>query len=168
MERQPAKKRRHQVRERGGQSGQARVLLGRLAGEAVDDVPVDLDAVLGAPLEQPHVLQGGDTLAHQLQDWRAEALDARLQEVDAGLAQEPDLLAAEVGLRLVVEAQVVAALPQPGQDVAEVPHVQDGVDQREIDPLVMPGQRGQLLDDPIVALAAEGHGGAVEPAEGAV
>jgi hypothetical protein len=38
----------------------------------------------------------------------------------------------------------VASVPQPGQDIAEVPHVENGVDQREVEPLVALREHGQL------------------------
>ena len=66
-----------------------------------------MDPVLSAPLEEAHVLEGGDPLSHQSKNRGAEALDSGLDAVDTDAPEKPHLIALEVGLGLVEEAQVV-------------------------------------------------------------
>src|SRR4051812_29313732 len=74
------------------QRGHALVLFDRLARKSPDDVPERLDAKLFAPLQKLDVLQSAVAFAHQRQDRIAEALDARLQHRDAGVAQQLQLI----------------------------------------------------------------------------
>jgi len=74
----------------GGHEGRhARIFLRRLARKPVDHVPEDAEAVLRAPFEETHVLERGHSLPHEAQDRRAEALDPRLDAVNARLTEKP-------------------------------------------------------------------------------
>ena len=70
--------------EGGDDLGHPPVLVRGFARETVNEIPLDMDSVLGAPLEEAYVLEGGDAFAHETQDRRAQALDSRLDAADAG------------------------------------------------------------------------------------
>ena len=102
--------RRGQMLEGGHEGRHARIFLRRLAGKPIDHVPEDSETVLRAPLEETHVLECRHALSHETQDRSAEALDSRLDAVDARLAEQLHLVLPEVRLGFVEEAQVVAAV----------------------------------------------------------
>src|SRR5262247_1953143 len=80
--------------------GRLSIIVRTLAGEPVDEIPVALDAEFLAPFESLHVHQGGTAFAHELEGMRAQALDARLDQVHARLAEHPDLVLAQISLDL--------------------------------------------------------------------
>ncbi len=145
-----------------------RVVLGRLPGEAEQDVVAVVDAVVGGPLQQLEVAHRGGVLAHQLQHVRAEALDAGLHRVQAAAAHLPELLAGQLRADLVVQAQVAVAVREPAEQPGHVRRRHDVVDGVEVPGAVAPGQRLQRLQHPLRARAPELHPGPVEAAERAV
>src|SRR5262249_4055523 len=122
----------------------------------------------GGPLEARDVLKGRHPLSHEGENRRAEALDPRLDVVDARLAEQLHLVLPEVRLGLVEEPEIVASVTKDRKDVAEIPEVDDVVDGLEVEPSVALHEGLHLLEDARGALAAERHTRAVEPAERAV
>src|SRR5262245_43033557 len=88
--------------------------------------------------------------------------------VDAGLAEQLQLVLSEIGLGLVEEAEIVTPVAQGRQDVAEISHVDDVVDGLEVEPAVALHESLDFLEDARRTLAAKGHARTVEPAERAV
>ncbi len=160
--------RRLEVDQGGELVDDGRVVVRRLAGEAVEEVPGAGRGMVLALAQGAHVAGAGDSLVHEVEDPAARALDAGLDVDRAGLAEEPELPGGEVGLDLVVQPQVPAALGDAGQEVAEVGHVDDVVDGDHVEEAVTADQLVDLLPQPLARLGPEGHRGAVEPAQGAV
>ncbi len=138
------------------------------SGKTVEHVPFRGHAVLLTPFQQLNVAQGRRAFLHQLQDVVVQALNARLDPPDAGVAEQVDLLPAEVGFYLVEKLQGPLPLGQGRQHIAKVFHVEDIVDRFDIlDPPAL-DQILQLLQGTPRALAAERHGAAVQTAKRAV
>lgn len=113
-------------------------------------------------------MYGGDAFAHEAQDVAAEAFDAGLQRQNAGVTQQLDLIALEVGLDLVEQRHAGIALLQHGQQVAKIFVRHDVVHGEEAADAVT-----RLLADELGvhaggALGAEGHGGTVQAAKSAM
>src|SRR5207249_11627881 len=89
---------RLEMRQQGNEARHSEVLVRRLSRKAPEHVPTRLEAEFLAPLQQLDVLQRTDSLAHQLEDRIAEALDAGLDAPDAGVAKAPQLTLPEVCL----------------------------------------------------------------------
>ena len=159
---------RREVGERWHHLRHPCVLAGGLAGESIHDVPARVDLVLRAPLQETHVLEGRHPLPHQAKNRGAEALDTGLDAVDTGALEEPHLLALQVGLGLVEEAQVVRQLAQLRQDVTEVADVENGVHDVEVEDAVAAGERRHLLENAGRALAPERHAASIDAAERAM
>ena len=144
------------------------VVLGRLAREAVEEVPERLHAVLLAPLQQLDVRERRRTLAHQVEHVVVEALDPRLDPDHAGVAQVADVLRREVRLDLPEELEPEIGLGEHREHRLEVAHVEDVVDDAERTDAVAVAEVRELVDDTLGALAAKRHRRAVQPAERAV
>src|SRR5262249_53108271 len=99
-----------------------------LAGEAPKEVPLDLNAVVAAPLEQAHVLKHGAALAHQLEHVAAQTLDARLDAAHSTQVQRAELLAGQVGLHFVEQLEADLSLVEAVEKTVEILQVQDVID----------------------------------------
>ena len=136
------------------------VFLERLVGKAVDEVPNHAHAIFTRPLEQPDVVQRADALIHQLENRRAEALDAGLDDHDAGVEEQLDVLFFEVRLRLVEEEEVASAragVAQNGEQRLEIAQVQDIVDGLELRTMMLSAELVNFRGDAICGFAAERH-----------
>ncbi len=144
------------------------VVLLRLAGEAVEVVPVQVHADGFRVAQQPDVLAAGHALVHEFQHPAAEVFHTGLDVADARRAEDAQLFAPQVRLDLVAQPQVVAGLLEAGRHRAEIGHVEDVVGDPHVEDAVPLDQPEDLLDEPLRILAAELHERSVEPAEGAV
>src|SRR4029453_18392110 len=109
------------------QARHALVLCGRFTWKPPNQVPQRRYPELLAPFQHLNVVQCGDALAHQLQDVVAEALDAWLDPPDAGGPQQLDLVAFEIALRLVEQAEIDLSRGELRQQRLEVLEVEDVV-----------------------------------------
>ena len=160
--------RRVEVPDRLDQVSRLVVVALGFAGEAVQEVPDGLHAVLAAPLEQLDVLETGRPLSHRGEHVVAQALDSGLDRVDARRAQRANVLRRQVCLHLPEELDVEVGVLEHRQHALEVAHVEDVVDDPKSLHAVTAAELRDLLDDPLRRLAPECHRPAVEATEGAV
>ena len=119
---------RLEMNKRSHDVGHASVFRRRLTRQSVDDVPVETDAELRAPLHQSNVLKRGHSLTNRFQDRVAQALDPRLNRNEPRIPQLPHLILSEIRLRLTEQPQIVAGVAEPGQEFAEVAPIKDVID----------------------------------------
>ena len=157
-----------QVAQLRGELRHPVVIVWRFARESEEHVPQRLDAEFLAPLQQLNVLQARDAFLHLLQHVVAEALDAGLDDRDAGVAQQPDLIFLEVRFRLVEQRDLQLPLGQHRQQRSEVLEIENVVDDLDVAAGVSGRQVRQLVECPRGRFAAIRHRLAVEAAERAV
>src|SRR5699024_10159182 len=121
-----------------------RVVSVGLPGETVKVIPVRGDSGALRVSQCADVMCAGDPLVHQLQDVRVEVLDTRLDVDGSGVTQRLEVVSPDVRLDLEDHAQVIAGLGDAGQHRVEVAHVDDVVDDGEVQDLVLAGQAENL------------------------
>ena len=82
-------------------------------------------------------MQGGYTLPHQPQDGRAQALDSRLNSMNAARVKSPELVLCEVCLRFVKDLQIATSRAQLRQEVPNVSEVNNVVHRNEVEDFVL-------------------------------
>ena len=141
-----AEDRRREMREQRQEVRHRAVLLGRLTGKSPQQVPHRRHAQLLAPLEELNVVQTPLALAHDVEHARAEALDARLDDADARVAQQPHLRLLEIGLHFVEQLEVEPARRKRGHEVFEVAVVEDVIHDRDRMTRVAVRESDQLVE----------------------
>src|ERR1051325_3800235 len=111
----------------GHKLAHALILVWPFSRKAVQQIPHGLESKLDAVPQQPDVLQGCDTLLHQLQNFVIQTFDARLYPRHAAESKTTELLPGEVRLDLISEPVFGSLPPENVEDRLDMFHVHDVV-----------------------------------------
>src|SRR4051794_34245946 len=99
------------------------VVLGRLAGETVEDVPDDIHAVVTHPAQSVDVPDARYPLAHEIEHVGVQRLDTRLDAPHARVPEELDLVPGQVRFDLVEQIVAGPFLDELRQEGLQVGHL---------------------------------------------
>ncbi len=140
----------------------------RIAGEAEQQVPLQLEPGRARVAEQRQVLRAGRALGHEREQLRRQRLDPGLDLVDAGGGERHDLPQRQVRLLLVHHAHARQLRGEARHHGAKVAVGHDVVGHGHAAGRAGGEQRAELLEDARRRFLARGDPAAVEPAERAV